>query len=164
MALFLLPLTPASAATLVVDGGVLQSFSFPGLPPTPVECAGAAFDELIMGTSGDDVLGEPGQAAENHAQLIFGLAGNDVLYGGNQDDCLVGGDGDDTLLGANGQDALDGGSGGDVLIGGNGQDVLAGGDGDDLLVGGLGSDTLDGGAGNDICDAAGNEVSVNCSP
>ncbi|HLF41563.1 MAG TPA: hypothetical protein VI854_08825 [Acidimicrobiia bacterium] len=154
----------ASAAELEVDGRVIQTFEFPGPASVPPECAGMRFDEIVMGTPGHDVLGQADPIGGNHAQLIFGLAGNDVLYGGNQDDCLVGGDGDDTLIGGNGKDVLDGGAGGDVLVGGNGKDILLGGDGDDTLLGGVGVDSFDGGAGTNECDASGNEVATQCSP
>lgn len=161
----IVPLLPAAAATLAVDGGVLQAFSFPGVPATPPACEGMRFDELVVGTPGDDVLGEPDQSAQNHRQLVFGLGGDDTLYGGNQDDCLVGGDGNDLLVGGNGKDFLDGEVGGDVLIGGNGSDTIVGGDGDDIITGGNGKDVLDGGAGNNICDADAQDSAVtNCSP
>ena len=71
---------------------------------------------------------------------MYGMAGNDLLFGGQLADTIDGGDGDDTLYGYAGNDSL---------IGGNGDDTLDGGDGNDSLTGGKGNDRLMGGAGND---------------
>jgi signal peptidase I len=104
-------------------------------PATPPECAGTAFGEVIVGTSGDDTI-----AAGNGGALVFGLGGNDTITGGNGKDCLVGGDGNDTLSGGNGKDVLLGGEGNDTLYGDGDGDVLEGGNGKDLLAGGDGID------------------------
>ncbi len=109
---------------------------------------------IITGTPGDDVLPAPGGTAPpggddnkpNYSQVVLGLAGNDVLSGGNQDDCLVGGPGDDLLGGGdheNGKDILLGGHGDDHLVSGNGKDVLIGGAGYDICEGQNGKDTFD---------------------
>jgi PKD repeat protein len=89
----------------------------------------------VYGYDGDDTVtvlatqsdGTP--KSFNHAVMIFGNGGNDILNAaeGSGIAVLVGGDGDDTLTG---------GSNRDFLIGGLGADILRGGDGDDLLVGG----------------------------
>ncbi|MBG7617925.1 hypothetical protein I5R65_00470 [Herbaspirillum sp. AP02] len=71
---------------------------------------------------------------------MTGMAGNDLLSGGQFADTIDGGDGNDNLLGYGGND---------TLIGGNGDDGLDGGSGDDTLSGGKGIDRLNGGYGND---------------
>jgi Ca2+-binding RTX toxin-like protein len=48
---------------------------------------------------------------DDGSNYLFGLAGNDRLFGGDNDDVIVGG--------LKGSDFLDGGSGGDILIGGD---------------------------------------------
>jgi CubicO group peptidase (beta-lactamase class C family) len=120
------------------------------------------FSLPLSATSGNDIL---------HGTSLYGLGGNDQLYGsllqsnvlfgnegqdrlqgGYKDDVLNGGSGDDRLLGNHGQDLLIGGSGNDWLQGGNGDDRLKGGAGRDRLLGGTGNDFLDGGAGMDSLD------------
>jgi len=70
-----------------------------------------------------------------------GTAGNDRLWGSDQDDVLEGKEGDDYLAGR---------AGNDHLLGGDGNDTLVGEAGDDVLDGGAGKDRLEGGAGRDI--------------
>lgn len=67
--------------------------------------------------------------------VVFGMGGNDAIYGGYYDDTLSGGDGADTLLGRDGNDTLIGGAGNDTLEGGAGDDtyVFAAGDGIDII-------------------------------
>ncbi|UIN23898.1 hypothetical protein LAZ82_12385 [Herbaspirillum frisingense] len=77
----------------------------------------------------------------DQSNRMFGLAGNDFLYGGQIADTIDGGDGNDNLYGY---------AGNDTLFGGNGSDALIGGDGADTLSGGKGNDYLSAGAGNDI--------------
>jgi len=63
---------------------------------------------LSQGTSGSDFL----QGAFNTANsglTVDGLAGDDVIYGGQFDDTLLGGAGRDVLIGGRGDDILDGG-------------------------------------------------------
>jgi hypothetical protein len=64
----------------------------------------------------------------NHAVMIFGGAGNDVLNAAASSGIavLVGGDGDDTLTGGANRDFLIGGAGTDVLHGGANENLLIG--------------------------------------
>ena len=78
--------------------------------------------EILIGSNHDDVL-----AGDLRFNVIWGLAGDDKLYGGPDG-------GDDWLLG---------GAGNDEVYGGKGNDLLYGGDGDDLLKGGPGDDTME---------------------
>lgn len=57
------------------------------------------------GTSGSDFM-----VADNNANTIDGLAGNDVLSAGGGNDTLIGGDGDDILEGGAGADNMAGGA------------------------------------------------------
>ena len=130
-------LRPAAAARLVVAAAPLQTWDLTDLPAPPTTpddtvdlsaCGDlAAYDEIVRGTAGDDVLD-----AGNGRQILVGLAGDDLLRGGNHDDCLLGGAGADRLEGGNGRDLLFGQQGADALDGGTGQDLLdAGGDSGD---------------------------------
>ena len=78
--------------------------------------------EILIGSNHGDVL-----AGDFRFNVIWGLAGDDKLYGGPDG-------GDDRLLG---------GAGNDEVYGGKGNDLLYGGDGDDLLKGGPGDDTME---------------------
>ncbi len=95
---------------------------------------------------------------DNAADIIYGGAGHDTIYGQGGDDLLDGGIGADTLYGGKGDDLLNGGEGNDTLHGSEGADTLYGGDGNDTLKGGAGDDliygqndddTILGGEGND---------------
>ncbi|ODU32494.1 MAG: hypothetical protein ABS93_00265 [Thiobacillus sp. SCN 62-729] len=65
----------------------------------------------IIGTSNSDYV--PSSKASSFDDYIFGLSGNDTLYGSSGNDHLFGGDGDDSLYGETGSDVLDGGKGND---------------------------------------------------
>ncbi len=75
---------------------------------------------ISTGTSGDDAIN--GHVTQDN--IMFGLAGNDVVTGGSGDDVLYGDEGDDTLNGGAGDDVLIGGAGGDILNGGSGDDTV----------------------------------------
>lgn len=133
---------------------------------------GTAGNDVIRGTSGDDIIDGGGGGdiicglAGNDVLIggagydkIFAGAGNDIIRGGRGNDRLVGGPGHDTISGSSGNDRLIGGPGHDHLSGegdddrvsgGGGNDQLFGGDGNDQLFGNLGRDTIEGGGGNDI--------------
>ncbi|MBK4738005.1 calcium-binding protein, partial [Noviherbaspirillum pedocola] len=66
---------------------------------------------------------------------IYGLGGNDTLYGGAYADLINGGNGNDNLYGKEGDDVLDGGAGNDSISGGDGSDTIRFGKG-------YGNDTL----------------------
>ncbi|WP_188670333.1 M10 family metallopeptidase C-terminal domain-containing protein [Neptunicoccus cionae] len=97
-------------------------------------------------------------AGSSKADVLFGVAGSNVLIGGargdrligrNVEDSLFGNQGNDTLSGGNGADKLAGNGGKDALFGDYHNDVLNGGRGDDQLYGGAGADVLEGGQGGD---------------
>jgi Ca2+-binding RTX toxin-like protein len=94
--------------------------------------------------------------ANNAANELQGLAGDDILYGGAGIDLLYGQDDNDELNGEDDNDALIGGAGNDLLDGGLGQDYMAGGVGDDsYYVDEAGDNPIEGvGEGNDIIYAS----------
>ena len=97
----------------------------------------AAMDTAVYvyGRDGDDTVevlatqldGTP--KPFNHALLIFGDGGNDILNAAASSALAA-------LIGGAGNDQLTGGSNRDFLVGGLGADILRGGGGDDLLIGG----------------------------
>ncbi len=84
-------------------------------------------------TSGDDTY----QGDTNAPNAVDGLAGNDLLNGGQVDDTLSGGDGNDGLAPGLGDDTSLGGAGDDFV---NLISIWTG--GGDTIDGGAGSDTL----------------------
>lgn len=122
----------------LIDTGIDADFAF----------GGNGNDTIAAGEGGDQVEGGDGN------DLVYGgvLAGDldvfsfvdsldlapendlDSLYGGAGDDTIFGGDDADLLSGDDGDDVLDGGIDADTLIGGLGQDTVTGGDGADVFV------------------------------
>ena len=76
--------------------------------------------ENVEGSMYDDTL-----TGSRVANKIWGLGGNDNLFGDRRDDTLDGGAGDDELDGGDGDDTLIGGPGGDVLTGGEDDDTAS---------------------------------------
>jgi Ca2+-binding RTX toxin-like protein len=119
----------------------------------PAECQQMDFDNIVLGTAGNDRLnGGVG------SQLIIGLEGNDKIDGGAADDCIVAGLGNDQAQGGAGSDVVDagegndkvqGGAGNEVIYGGLGNDDIQGDAGEDLIHASSGNDTIRGGAGDD---------------
>ncbi len=126
--------------------------------------------DWMNGTEGsEDLYGLSGN------DIIFGFGGEDRLYGGADRDVLYGGAGNDELYGGTGKDLLYGGAGNDKLYGGPDNDVLhdetgwnelKGGDGDDVLVGtgkmfgGAGEDTLIATGGAQVWGGAGADILI----
>jgi len=150
----LMPVVSTQWSKALVVQATVTTGSF-DLPP---ECSGMVFDDVIVGTDGNDEI-----EAGNGGYLILGLAGDDTIDGGNGPDCIVGGDGDDELNGGNGDDVIIGGPGNDEIDGGHGDDRLFGGEGNDEIEGGHGDDVVDGGPGHDQCEGGpGNNTYVSC--
>jgi hypothetical protein len=105
---------------------------------------------LIVGTPGNDVI-----VGDNGPNDVAGKGGTDLICGLGGKDLLFGDDGDDRISGGNGADAIAGGFGNDRILGDGGNDHLVGHDGNDTLIGGPGADTLSGnglfGVGVDVC-------------
>ena len=104
-----------------------------------------AGQSAIYGAKSGDVV----RSISGVANEVYGLDGEDTLYGAQLGDQLYGGDDKDTLYGLAGDDQLYGGEGIDTLEGGDGNDTLIGGVGDDILKGGDGNDQLYGDEGAD---------------
>ncbi len=111
--------------------------------------------KVLQGTSGNDYE----QAYDGQNNTLFGLAGDDQMYGANLSDTLHGGLGndnlsglasDDMLFGDEANDNMSGGDGNDYEDGGSDSDFVGGDKGNDTLIGGLGKDTMDGGLGADL--------------
>ena len=116
----------------------------------------------IIGTNGDDYI----SYGSNLADIIRGLGGNDILWGGERGDILDGGDGIDTADYRYGPGAVFvdmrlavqtgiGDAAGDQLIsienlaGSAYADTLIGDDGNNTIRGGKGADQIDGSGGTD---------------
>ncbi|WP_299930575.1 M10 family metallopeptidase C-terminal domain-containing protein [uncultured Pelagimonas sp.] len=108
---------------------------------------------LINGLAGDDVILGAGGNDTLFGDLgrdeVTGGAGSDTIHGGNDDDMLRGGLDDDGIRGGGGRDVLAGNAGEDVLRGNEGNDRIFGGAEDDILAGNAGDDWLSGGLGSD---------------
>ena len=99
-------------------------------------------------------------AEETFFGNLWGLKGNDELYGDDRNNVIYGGseedgiDGEYASLSRNGQldnDTIRGGGGDDRLYGQAGRDRISSGDGDDYLYGGIDNDALIGnGSGKNI--------------
>ena len=81
---------------------------------------GNLFNEVTLGTSGDDNIDESASLTTNY--YINTGAGNDTIIGGGGNDFLVGNGGNDTLVGGAGNDSFIGGNGIDNITGGTGGD------------------------------------------
>jgi uncharacterized repeat protein (TIGR01451 family) len=109
--------------------------------------------DLLFGGAGDDSI-----FGNDEDDLLEGASGNDSLYGGRGNDTFVGGSGNDFAFGDLGNDSIEGGEGNDTLVGSNGipgspndgNDTLVGGNGDDLMFGNEQDDILGAGGGNDV--------------
>ncbi len=133
-----------------IDGGTGND-TILGSVGTDTVFGGLGDDSIEGGDDADLIYGDTivPDLLSNHADTIFGGAGNDTIYGGNGNDLIFGLAGDDSLYGDNGNDTLEGGADNDRLLGGNGSDVLFGGDGNDTAFGGNSADNIEGGIGTD---------------
>lgn len=104
------------------------------------------------------VAGETGPLAlDSHGDLdrldsiesVVGTDFADLIYGSADGNVVFGGGGDDSIFGISGQNLLSGGAGVDMIFGGIEADAISGGTENDILYGGKGGDTLNGGDGDD---------------
>ncbi|WP_322867140.1 Hint domain-containing protein [Aquicoccus sp. G2-2] len=116
-----------------LEGGADADTVYGDVAPSNANYAGYVPYELANDGSDD--------APDNNADSLSGGAGDDSLYGQDDDDTLRGGDGADLLDGGIDNDALYGGEGADTLIGGAGDDYLELAEGDSA-EGGAGDDTF----------------------
>ncbi len=92
--------------------------------------------EVFIAGDGGDVIHMADDTIVINDLIIFGGAGDDILWANS---------GNDEVSGAAGNDRIDGGPGNDRIFGENDDDALNGGDGNDRLNGGDGNDVLYGG-------------------
>jgi Ca2+-binding RTX toxin-like protein len=145
----------------------------------------SAYGSYFVGGNDTIKLDDYGSAIGDAADVFGALeAGNDTLFGGDENDILVGdvniarstssirygddaihgGDGDDTISGDHqvnystnftaGNDKLYGDGGNDYVYGNEGNDTIDGGTGNDSLIGGAGTDIIRGGEGNDTMNGS----------
>lgn len=137
----------------VIDGGI-DDDTIDGGNDADVIIGGEGSDSLVGG-EGDDTIyggldpafpdglnitddGSDGRPVDpdptNGMDTIQGGAGNDLIFGQDDDDSIDGGTGDDTI---------DAGIDDDIVVGGEGNDSILAGQGADTLSGGTGEDTID---------------------
>ena len=162
--------------TIESVGGGERVVTFAGSPGDRLTVSGARYDygRTVIKFSQEGSAGNDTLIGGTEADVIHGLAGDDVIhaydpalasnldFGHNE---LFGDEGNDTLYGSGGEDLLDGGDGADLLDGRGGTDVLRGGAGDDVLGGGAGTDDFlgrgnvyYGGTGNDLLQGSASQT------
>lgn len=146
---------------------------------------GPGNDQVRGGEGNDWLFGDghyagdtvPAGSTDGGSDILWGLGGNDHIFGNSQNavagavdgnDFIDAGDGMDYVNGNAGDDLIRGGSGSDRLYGGAGNDTIYGdldpgttdpGDGNDHINGNKGNDSLYGGGGNDeILGGQGNDT------
>lgn len=72
-------------------------------------------DNLILGSSGTDIITAANSGSRWQTNCIMGGAGNDTINGSKKDEIILGGPGDDII---------DGGGGNDICYGGGGSDTF----------------------------------------
>ncbi len=121
--------------------------------------AGMKSVQIVGGAKADSISIDQTNGSFSIPTAIFGEAGNDTIYGGDEPDYVAGGFGNDYINGGAGNDSLFGNAGADTLIGGPGNDqlhgqsgrnYLEGDDGNDTLFAAVGHDTLLAGSGNNV--------------
>ncbi|MFV1850919.1 MAG: hypothetical protein ACMZ66_09450 [Thalassospira sp.] len=104
--------------------------------------------------AGDETL----WGTENNDVLETG-AGNDTIGAGGGHDTISSGDGNDTIWGGEGNDVIYAGDGDNSITGDGGNDYIEAGSGNDTIHGGEGTNTIYGGAGsNYITGGSGNDT------
>lgn len=107
-----------------------------------------SYQEIVL-TEESETFIAAGELGGGTYIAIFGLGGDDRLFGQDFGLSIFGGDGDDRILGRGQSDDLFGDAGNDLIRGNQGDDRITGGEGDDELYGGGGRDQVNGGEGND---------------
>lgn len=133
-------------------GVIISYFSWTGVEATLATGDRLINIEGILGSNFGDNFDGDTSFDPTLPRYVDGRGGDDVIFGVARDEILLGGDGDDKIY-CGGYDNI----GKDILYGGAGNDLIVlsagayadGGGGDDSLVGGFGSQTFIGGAGND---------------
>jgi Ca2+-binding RTX toxin-like protein len=137
-----------------IEGGAGNDLIDAGIDADLVT-AGSGNDTVVGSEGADTIDGGLGN------DLIYGGL-NDVigdtldlpdaedLRPDNNRDSLTGGAGDDTIFGRDDDDTIDGGAGNDLIDGGIDEDSILGGTGNDTITGSQGADTATGGDDRDV--------------
>jgi Ca2+-binding RTX toxin-like protein len=99
-------------------------------------------DDNVNPVNNDPIPGNVIDSLSNGDDFIDAGAGNDQVFGEDDDDTIFGGAGNDTLDGGIDDDVIDGGAGDDKIIGGQGADSLSGGTGNDTFTVGTFTDPI----------------------
>ena len=124
-----------------LSGGDDDDLIYGGLDPI--------FPDSLNIRDDNDTFG-PDPEPNNGRDLIDGGAGNDTIFGQDDDDTIYGGTGDDFIDAGIDDDYVEGGAGIDIISGDHGDDTLSGGSETDLIVGGEGDDEISGDEGSDL--------------
>ncbi len=138
-----------SSMDLVLTGGEDLICTVKNRLPAPSECDAMVFDNVIVGTPGNDTL-----KGTNKRDIIIGYGGDDTIESGSADDCVAGNAGNDRIALGAGNDVGDAGTGNDQIAAAAGNDIVYGGEGNDRLPAGPGDDLVYAGDGDDIVEGA----------
>jgi Ca2+-binding RTX toxin-like protein len=142
-----------------VDGGAGNDTVIAGEGNDTV--GGGDNDDLMFGGDGPggtdptEIPDATDPDPDNNRDSLSGGAGNDTIYGQDDDDTITGGSGNDLIFGGIDEDLIDGGSGDDDLRGGEGADTITGGDGNDTVFGQQDNDLIDTSGGDEPLPDAG---------
>ena len=134
---------PAGAANLdgLIQGGDEYDYV------RGADNADSDYDEVLKGGAGDDLI-YPGEGYDAASNVAYGEAGNDTLFGDDDEERLIGGAGADTYWAGGGDDQLcETCPNGDAMHGEGGDDEIWAGAG----VSCANPHEVDGGQGDDSC-------------
>ncbi|WP_293337888.1 DUF4347 domain-containing protein [Microcoleus sp. CAWBG58] len=114
---------------------------------------GSAIPNIFDAKAGDDNLfgGNDNDSVNGNSgnDFIVGNSGNDLLFGGKNNDIILGGEGQESVFGNRGSDSINGREDDDFINGNQSDDWIDGGKGNDCLFGGKDNDLIVGSQGND---------------
>lgn len=153
---------PAPLAWTIIGNSGADIVTASLSPDITLIAYGGGGQDSITAADGNDWIngGARSGAGADGADRLFGMGGNDHIFGNAQGAAQGAADGDDWIDAGSGGDYVNGQGGNDTIHGGSGSDRLLGGSGNDLIVGdneigidpatlGFGNDHLNGNKGND---------------
>jgi Ca2+-binding RTX toxin-like protein len=105
-----------------------EGFPPPLPPPSPGPSSGR--DEIFADEGANTIAALAGD------DVVWGFGGNDLQLGNDGADTLHAGQGNNTVFGGKDNDVIDAGGGNDFLVGNEGFDSIDAGDGNNTIVGG----------------------------